>query len=306
MRRLPPLNALRSFEAAGRLSSLTLAAEALNVTQSAVAQQIRVLEDFLGQKLFERDGRTIRLTVRGRHYWTDVSTCLGRLTEATEQMLSTTAHTPLRVNASTSFMHTWLLPRLGHFREQHPHIAVEIVATPDHNVAHLDDTSDVVIRRYTPELRRRGFVSQPLMRNEAVAVCAATHPIRQTLREPADLLGAPLLHYAGMPQAWQYWFHCAEVNVSETLRGTFFDEFLLSLRAATSGLGVCLAPRAVVRHELDSGQLVALFDDKVDLEGPPYHTLYRETQSSPHLATFVEWLQSCIDPRDRSPAAAKS
>lgn len=299
MRRLPPLNALRSFEAAGRLNSLTLAAEALNVTQSAVAQQIRVLEDFLGQKLFERDGRTIRLTVRGRHYWTDVSACLGRLTEATEQMLNPTANMPLRVNASTSFLHTWLLPRLPRFRETHPDIPVEIVATPDHNVVHLDDTSDIVIRRYTPELRRRGFTSHPLMRNEAVAVCAPAHPMRATLHAPADLLGAPLLHYAGMPQAWQYWFHCAEVNVSETLRGTFFDEFLLSLRAAVSGLGVCLAPRGVVRHELESGQLVTLFDDKVTLEGPPYHTLCRETDKTPRLATFIDWLQHCVDPQDR-------
>lgn len=301
MRRLPPLNALRSFEAAGRLNSLTLAAETLNVTQSAVAQQIRVLEDFLGQKLFERDGRNIRLTVRGRHYWTDVSTCLGRLTEATERMLNTTTCMPLRVNASTSFLHTWLLPRLGRFREQHPEIPVEIVSTPDRNVTHLDDTSDIVIRRYTPELRRQGFVDHPLMRSQAVAVCSATHPMRETLREPADLLGAPLLHYAGMPQAWQYWFHSAEVRVSETLRGTIFDEFLLSLRAAENGLGVCLAPRSVVRDTLESGQLVALFDDRVFLEGPPYHALYRETDGASQLTTFVNWLQGCVDARDRVP-----
>lgn len=304
MRRLPPLNALRSFEAAGRLNSLTLAAEALNVTQSAVAQQIRVLEDFLGQKLFERDGRTIRLTVRGRHYWTDVCACLGRLTEATEQMLNMTAATPLRVNASTSFLHAWLLPQLPRFRAQYPDIPIEVVATPDTNVIHLDDTSDVVIRRYTPELRRRGFVSRPLMRNEAVAVCAPTQPMLATLREPADLLGAPLLHYAGMPQAWQYWFHRAGVAVSETLRGAFFEEFLLSLRAAVSGLGICLAPRGVVRDDLDNGQLVALFDDTVTLEGPPYHTLCRETDSEPHLATFIDWLQCSVDPQDRPALAA--
>ncbi len=299
MRRLPPLNALRSFEAAGRLNSLTLAAEALNVTQSAVAQQIRLLESFLGQKLFERDGRAVRLTARGRHYWTDVSVCLGRLAEATEQMFDGTARTLLRVNASTSFMHAWLLPQLAHFRTEHPDIEIEIVATPDTQAGQLDDTSDVVIRRYTPELRRQDFVSRPLLRTEAVAVCAPSHPVLPTLHSPGDLLRAPLLHYAGMPQAWQYWFHCAQVSVGETLRGPFFDDFLLTLRAAVSGHGICLAPRAVIQDELAHGRLVTLFDDIVRLEGPPYHCLFRLADDAPHLATFVNWLLNRAPAQDR-------
>jgi len=290
-RRLPPLNALRSFEAAGRLNSLTLAAEALNVTQSAVAQQIRVLESFFGQKLFERDGRTVRLTVRGRHYWTDVSACLGRLAEATEQMLDGTHHLPIRVNASTSFTHAWLLPHLAHFRSHHPDIEVEIVTTPDQHVGQIDETSDVVIRRYTPELRRQGFISKPWLRSEAVAVCSPGLASLDALHTPADLLQAPLLHYAGLPQGWQYWFHCAQVSVGETLRGPIFDEFLLALRAASSGHGICLAPRAVIQDDLDRGKLVALFDDTVRLEGPPYHCLYR-ADDDPRLATFIDWLVS--------------
>jgi len=291
MRRLPPLNALRSFEAAGRLNSLTLAADALNVTQSAVAQQIRALESFLGQKLFERDGRSVRLTVRGRHYWTDVTACLGRLAEATEQMLDSTTHLPIRVNASTSFTHAWLLPQLADFRTHHPDIDVELIATPDQHVAHIDETSDVVIRRYTPELRRQGFTSKPWLRSEAVAVCAPDHPGLADLHTPADLLRAPLLHYAGLPQGWQYWFHCAQVSVGETLRGTIFDEFLLVLRAASSGHGICLAPRAVIQDDLDRGRLVALFDDTVRLEGPPYHCLYR-TDDDARLTTFIDWLMN--------------
>jgi LysR family transcriptional regulator, glycine cleavage system transcriptional activator len=290
MRRLPPLNALRSFEAAGRLSSLTLAAEALNVTQSAIAQQIRVLEDFLGQKLFERDGRSVRLTPRGRHYWTDVSFCLGRLADATGRMLDTASRRPILVNTSTSFAHAWLLPQLAHLRRHHADIEVQIVVTPDHDVASLDSTSDVVIRRYTPELRRQGYVSQALFRTVAVAACAPDHPALATLRTPADLLDAPLLHYSGMPQAWQYWFHCAKVPVGETLRGPFFDEFLLTVRAATSGHGICLAPRAVIHDELMQGTLVTLFDDEVHLEGAPYHCLYRNADDDPQLSRFVQWL----------------
>ncbi|RKP48209.1 LysR substrate-binding domain-containing protein [Trinickia fusca] len=291
MRRLPPLNALRSFEAAGRLNSLTLAAEELNVTQSAIAQQIRVLEAFFGQKLFERDGRSLRLTLRAQHYLVDVASCIGRLTEATEQMFEPDRH-QIRVNASASFAHGWLLGQLARFHAQHPDIEIHVVSTPDMQVERIDESCDVVIRRYTPELRRRGFVSKPLLGNVVVAVCSPHLPALPAMRTPSDLLAAPLLHYAGVPRAWQYWFQRAGVPTGETLRGPFYDEFCLQVKAVVSGLGVGLAPRAVVQDEIAHGRLVALFPE-VKLEGPPFHCLYRETTDNKPLNAFVEWLFTC-------------
>ncbi|KAG8154717.1 LysR family transcriptional regulator [Burkholderia catarinensis] len=288
MRRLPPLNALRSFEAAGRLQSLTLAADELNVTQSAVAQQIRVLESFFGQKLFERDGRSLRLTPRARHYLVDVASCLGRLAQATGQMFDPVGGHPVRINASASFAHGWLLTQLAAFQTEHPDIDVQLVTTPDTEHDQFDETCDIVVRRYTPELRRKGFVSRPLLATVAVPVCAPGHPVLEQARTPADLRNAPLLHYAGLPQAWQYWFHQAGSAVTETLRGPFYREFFLMTKAAASGLGVCLAPRAVVRDDLEHGRLVALFPE-VHLEGPPFHCLYRD-DDDPSLRTFVDWL----------------
>lgn len=289
MRRLPPLNALRSFEVAGRLGSLTLAAEELHVTPSAVAQQIRVLEDFFGQKLFERDGRALRLTPRARHYLVDVASCLGRLGVATQQMLGEPGRRTVRVNTSTSFAHGWLFPRLAQFHAAHPAVEVQLVPTPDRDVETLDEQSDVVIRRYTPALRREGFVSRPLLANAAVPVCAPDHPALRTIRKPEDLREAPLLHYAGLPSAWQYWFHSAGSPVHETLRGPFYDEFLLLLQAAASGLGICLAPRAVVHDDVGKGRLVMLFPE-VRLEGPPFHCLHRDDPDDPALRVFIDWL----------------
>lgn len=288
MRRLPPLNALRSFEAAGRLQSLTLAAEELNVTQSAIAQQIRVLESFFGQELFERDGRSLRLTPRARHYLVDVAGCLGRLAQATGQMFEPVGGRPVRINASASFSHGWLLTQLAVFQAAHPDIEVQLVASTDAERDHIDETCDIVIRRYTPELRRKGFASRPLLANVAVPVCAPGHPVLEQARVPADLRNAPLLHYAGLPQAWQYWFHQAGSVVTETLRGPFYREFFLLIKAAASGLGVCLAPRAVVRDDLENKRLVALFPE-IHLEGPPFHCLYRDDGEA-SLRTFVDWL----------------
>lgn len=291
MRRLPPLNALRSFEAAGRLNSLTLAAEELNVTQSAIAQQIRVLEAFFGQKLFERDGRSLRLTLRAQHYLVDVASCIGRLTEATEQMFEPDRQ-QIRVNTSASFAHGWLLERLARFHAQHPDIEIHVVSTPDMQVERIDESCDVVIRRYTPELRRRGFVSKPLLANVVVPVCSPHLPALAAVRTPSDLLPAPLLHYAGVPRAWQYWFQLAGVPTGETLRGTFYDEFFLQVKAVVSGLGIGLAPRAIVQDDIEHGRLVALFPE-VKLEGPPFHCLYREAPDNKPLNAFVEWLFAC-------------
>lgn len=296
MRRLPPLNALRSFEAAGRLNSLTLAAEELHVTQSAVAQQIRVLEAFFGQKLFERDGRSLRLTQRAQHYHVDVASCIGRLAEASEQMFDAPDRRQVRVNSSVSFAHGWLLPLLARFHAAHPGIEVQVVATPDRDSERIEEGCDVVIRRYTPELRRQGFVSRPLLANAAVPVCSPHHPALPDWRAPADLRRAPLLHYAGIPRAWQYWFHQAGVPAGETLRGPFYEEFFLVVKAAQSGLGVCLAPRAVVQDDIEHGRLVALFPE-VRLEGPPYHCLYRDDAGDRALGAFTAWLFRCARER---------
>lgn len=146
-----------------------------------------------------------------------------------------------------------------------------------------------MIRRYTPELRRRGFVSKPLVPNVAVPVCAPHHPALAAVHAPSDLRHAPLLHYSGLPQAWQYWFHQAGIPIGETLRGPFYDEFALLVKAAISGLGICLAPRVVIQDDVNRGRLVMLFPE-VRLEGPPFHCLYRQAADDQPLNLFIAWL----------------
>ena len=291
MRRLPPLNTLRSFEAAGRLGSLTKAAEELCVTHSAITQQIRALEDYLGQKLFERNGRTLQMTPHARHYLVDVASCLSRLAEATAQMCETTARRMIRVNTSASFAHGWLIPRLARFHALHPEIDVQIVTRDDLNRDPVDESHDAIIRRYEPNLRRFGFDSRPLVANVGVPVCSPGLRELHALRTPADLRQVRLLHYAGLPEAWQYWFHCAEVPVGETLGGPFYEQFFLLVQAAASGLGVALAPKAIVEEDVQRGRLVALFPE-VKLEGPPFHCLYRVAPQDRELNVFLDWLFS--------------
>jgi LysR family transcriptional regulator, glycine cleavage system transcriptional activator len=289
MRRLPPLNALRSFEAAGRLQSLSKAAEELCVTHSAITQQIRVLEDYLGQKLFERNGRTLQMTPRARHYLADVASCLGRLTEATAQMSGEEATRVIRINTSMSFAHGWLIPRLAAFQELHAGIDVQITVSAELGIEQVDESNDAVVRRYEPNFRRYGYASRPLIANRAIAICSPRLPELARLHEPADLRSARLLHYTDISDAWQYWFNSAGVATGETLGGRYFDQFFLLVQAAASGLGIGLAPQAIVEDDIQQGRLVQLFPE-VQLEGAPFHCLYRDAPHDRELNVFLDWL----------------
>ncbi|MFM0074654.1 LysR substrate-binding domain-containing protein [Paraburkholderia sediminicola] len=254
-----------------------------------MTQQIRALEDYLGQKLFERNGRTLQMTPHARHYLVDVASCLIRLAEATAQMGGTTARRTIRVNTSASFAHGRLIPRLARFHAPHPEI---------------DESHDAIIRRYEPNLRRYGFDSRPLIANVAVPVCSPNLRELDSLRAPADLRQVRLLHYAGLPEAWQYWFHCAEVPVGETLGGPFYEQFFLLVQAAASGLGVALAPQAIVEEDVQRGRLVALFPE-VKLEGPPFHACIAwrpRTANSASFSTGCSAMQfRCRRPRPELP-----
>ncbi|MBB3212241.1 LysR family glycine cleavage system transcriptional activator [Herbaspirillum sp. Sphag1AN] len=289
MHRLPPLNSLRSFEAAGRLKSLTKAADELSVTHSAVAQQIHQLESYLGQNLFDRQGRALVLTPRARHFLVDVSGCLSRLAAATEQMRANPARRKLRVSASISFAHGWLLPQLAAFHARHPDIDVELVTSPDFAVDQLDETCDALIRRHQPNLRRIGFVSKLLVPNRAIPVCSPGFLASHALHQPGDLRPARLLHFAGLPEMWQCWFHAAGVTTSETLAGPVYDHFLLLMQAAESGIGIGLAPQFLVAQAVAEGKLLPLFPE-VMLQGPPFYCLYRDTPDDADLELFLNWL----------------
>jgi len=314
MRRLPPLNALRSFEAAGRLRSLTRAADELCVTHSAITQQIRLLEDYLGQKLFIREGRQLELTTPARHYLVDVGYCLSRLEEATARMGEARKSLSLRVNLSSSLAHAWLLPRLVDFQTRHPEVEVLLTTVSDMDVTEADDGCDLMIRRSDPKLRRPGFSDCFLFANQVIAVCSPDMPNVEHLKTASDLQHARLLHYAGLPEAWQYWFYHAQVQAVESLPGPYYEEFFLLIQAAANGLGVALAPQVAVRSDIEQRKLRPLFPQIV-LEGPPFVCIYRTEPHRPELTAFVQWLceqepadrpaftSSVMEPQTREPAS---
>lgn len=271
-RRLPPLRALRVFEAVARHESVTTAADELCVSHSAVSQQIRVLEEYFGQTLFRRSGRGIEPTLEAAAYMQEVRFCLDRLAVASEEMLQRTAGRCLKVNATPSFAMRWLIPFAAQFRADYPDVLLNISTSVTDDIDHLGEPYDFLIRRDI--MKRADHECRRVVDDVSTVLVSPGFLHQHRIAYPMDLLGAPLLHLKSRPNAWKHWLADNGVISGEAVAGTFFDHFFLSLQAAINGLGAAIGPYALVQDDLAHGRLVTPFPDRT-LVGPGFHVLYR-------------------------------
>jgi LysR family transcriptional regulator, glycine cleavage system transcriptional activator len=253
-RRLPPLNALRAFEAAGRLGSLTAAAEELHVTHGAVSKAVAQLEAWLGVMLFDRPGRKIRLSAAGRLYQEAVARALDGLDEATRRCTEAGRPRTLVVNALPTFAMRWLLPRLPPFHRAHPGIELRLV-TSDAPIALLGGNFDVAIRR-GPETWP-GYATTPFLAEREIPMLSPKLLERLPLATAGDLSRHTLLHAETRPGAWRRWLGAAGAEALVPAGNQHFDHFYLALQAAVDGLGVALGPLPVISDEIEAGRLIA-------------------------------------------------
>lgn len=289
MRKLPPLNALKAFEASARLSSVTAAAEELGVSHSAVSQQISQLEAYFGQQLFARPGRRVEPTPAALALLEDVRSALDRLAIASEQLTRRGSNRILTINATVSFTQRWLIQRIVTFQDRCPNIEVRVSASASDGIGHLDIPFDFIVRREPME--RPGYQCRKLADDSVTPLISpsllAKYP---QLARPEGLISLKLLHMSSRPDAWKRWLTAHGVPVQDTLDGPFFDHFFLSLEAASWGMGAALAPLTLVRDDLAAGRLVAPFADQT-LDGPGFHLLYRtEIETDRSGQKFLQWL----------------
>ena len=240
-RRLPPLNALRAFEAAARHLSFTRAADELAVTQAAVSHQVKTLEEWLGLKLFQRENRTIYLTREGQTYLPAVRQALDTVAEATRRLLESDAQGPLTVSVLPSFAAKWLLPRLAAFRARHPEIDVRI-SSNDQPIDFARDDVDMAVRMGRGEwtgVTAIKFLEEDLFPVCAPALLAGAHP----LNRPEDLRHHTLLH-DDMRQDWRTWLMAAGGEGVDPQRGPGYTDSALVIQAAVEGQGVALGRSA--------------------------------------------------------------
>ncbi|CAM4379405.1 LysR family transcriptional regulator [Bordetella tumbae] len=291
-RRLPPLNALKAFEATARHLSVKLAAEELCVTPGAVSQMLKILEENLGVKLFDRVTRGIYLTDAGRDYLPAIRNAFRQITEASERIAAQTESGLLTVSVTPFFASAWLVPRLASFREAQPDIDLQIV-TSNALVDFSHSDVDVAIRH--------GMGRYPGLRSDRVVtvemIAAATPDLVEKLgapTHPSDLAHWPQVHDAER-KGWSLWFDVHNVAERIAVRGPSFDDSGLMLKAVLAGQGAGLLPAALVEDELANGKLIQLLP-ATNMEGFAYYLVCPDNrQHVRKIAAFRDWILSAQD-----------
>jgi LysR family glycine cleavage system transcriptional activator len=291
-RTLPPLNALRAFESAGRHLSFTKAAAELNVTPGAISHQVKALEELLKVTLFHRLTRALRLTDAGQGALATLSQGFDKLSEGVEQMQAHCKSGVLTISVSPSFGAMWLMPRLEKFRNRYPDIEIRIDGT-DRLVDLARDNADVAVR-YGPG-DYNGVRVDYLFNQVNTPVCSpallnGNHPLNQ----PGDLRHHSLLHvdWKDAEASWRMWLLAAGLQDIDPTRGPHFTMETMAVQAALDGHGVALIGDILVAGDLAAGRLVRPFDES--LSTPLTFSYYllgpKDGVEQAKVAAFRDWL----------------
>lgn len=295
---LPPLSALRAFEAAARLQSFSKAADELNVTPAAISHQIAALEADLGVSLFSRRNRAVELTASARVLLPGLSDAFAGIQDSVRRLRSHNDTGMLTVTASPSFAGKWLVQRLYRFQEQYPDIDVRISAT-DAIVDLTRADFDIAIRYGTG--RYPGLAVELLLKNEVFPACSpALLRDGPPLETPADLRNHVLLHDQQtdrdpLAPSWPMWLKAAGINDAQASHGLSFSANVLALEAAIAGHGVTLAYSTTAAADIAAGRLVRLFSLSLPDTFAYYVVAAPSALERPKVKAFRDWLRNEAD-----------
>ena len=298
---LPPLNALRAFEAAARTGSYVAAAQELRVSPAAVSQQVRNLEDYLGKKLFTRLNNRVVLTDAGQAVYAGISDSLQSISALTEQVKSGTTRSRLVISSLTSVAERWLEPRLVAFALQHSSIRFDL-RIEDDPVDFARHEIDLRISYGTnlyPEM-----VTTHLLQDEVIPICSSAYLTRNPAAKELGIGAVPdedLIHTNWGPSfmshpAWQEWFAKTGLARPIATKGYQVGMSNLALNLARDGVGVALGQRMLATDDLKAGRLVPLSHISMAL-GHPYCFVHPRNKSQrAGLITLIEWLTESSEP----------
>ncbi len=304
-RRLPPLNALRAFEAAARHLSFTKAASELNVTQAAVSHQVKALEERLCIQLFVRMNRQLLLTEAGQAYLPAIRDAFDMIATASERLVSRGDSGPLKVTSLNSFAAKWLLPRLPDFRKQHPDIDILVHAS--------DTVMDYVREGFHCGLRYGlgrypGMAVDFLMADRCFPFCSprlmdGPHPLTklENLRYHT-LLSDDASRVPGIPD-WSEWLAAANVKGVDPSHGLTYNDSAMLVQAAVEGQGVAMGRLSLAEGDLAAGRLIKPFDLELRSQYSYYLTIPPGALDRPKVRAFREWV---IEEARKSPLGAEA
>lgn len=286
-RKLPPLNALRAFEASARLGGFTRAAEELHVTHGAVSRQIKLLEEYLDQPVFRRSGGGVQLNAAGREFFEMARDVLDRVEETTARLRRRSGEQTLSINVTAAFAALWLIPRLTGFQQAFPDITVNLMPSRRfEGFAH--ENADMAIRWGTASYP--DSVMERLLSVDTFCACSPKLLLDgPPLAVPEDLRGHKLIHDDD-GSAWRVLLAKMGVTDVDLSHGYFYADSLLALQAAVTGQGVIAAGSVLAAQELQAGRLVLPFDHV--LRGRNAYYLYypKALSDDARIVAFRDWI----------------
>lgn len=294
-RKLPPLNALRAFEAAARLGSMTSAAEELCVTQGAISRQIKLLEGYFGNRLLDRGGRELRLTPMGQALLPSLTLALDSIAGVVSTIMVEPAQ--LRLQIAPTFAIRWLIPRLEDFDRRHSDINCQLSVMP---YAHPFDAANHDAGIVYGCGDWPGLEALLLTSERLTPVCAPRLVDERKAFASTDLANFTLLHPTPDRGDWRRWLAATGVTGADASRGPCFPTTDLAIRAAEAGRGFALGDLALIEADLASGRLIAPLD-VVITSGCGYYLVYpREQRARSQIRVFHHWLLEQIQAPTRS------
>jgi len=293
MDRLPPLNPLRAFEAAGRWQSIRRAAEELGVTPGAVSRQVQSLEAHLGTPLFRREPREMVLTAEGEEYLAVITHHFDGIREATLKLTGRRNVEILRVRAYTTFAVKWLIPRLSSFHEANGDTEVRLTTSIE-TVDFKRENVDGAIR--LGDGKWPGLEVDRLVANQLTPLCSLAFRRRANLKRPSDLVGQPLLHSLVRLDDWRIWLDAAGVAGIDPYAGPKYASSTLAYQAVLQGHGIMMAQKFLFADDLRARRLVQPFSFTLDRGDFTYYFIYpRNRLRNPAFRRFREWLLEQTD-----------
>ncbi|TBR41746.1 transcriptional regulator GcvA [Marinomonas agarivorans] len=289
MKRLPPLNTLRCFEAAARHGSFIKAANELSVTPSAVSHQIKSLESFLGVALFFRSKRRVTLSDAGKEYLAPISAIFTQLEEATTELMDKkNSGGVLKLSVAPAFLSRWLMPRMESFQDQYPDVQIEIIES----TTNVDfDATQIDMAVYFGDGDWPGL-EKHFLRNASLAPVCNPSLLKpnQPIRTPDDMRFYPLLHVAKRKHEWNEWLTQNGYNPKQFLRGLMFSNGALTASAAVQGLGIALVDPSFIASEIHQGSLRVLFNQHLITESAFYLVYPNDHAVSSAMKAFQKWI----------------
>lgn len=282
---LPPLNALRAFEAAARLRNLTRAAEELHVTQAAVSQQVKLLEDYLGAPLFNRTARRLQLTDLAKAYLPVLSEAFAKVHASTQELFDTSHRSIIHIRSGTSFAQRWLVPRLPDFAKKHPEFGFRLQTTiwPT-----TDTTTDLEFCHGYGDYS--GLLVKRILNEHWVVVCSPEFLAERGPFEKIEhILTQPLISTMGYKEGWHTWCSAQGLTTEIPISSYESDNTTMALDMTLAGMGIMLSLDTHCHEYLKQGQLVKVSEFELAAQCGHYLVLPNRPVP-PKVKVFCEWL----------------